>query len=406
MEDLSSFSRRSRMQIDETNFQYTRFEESLVHPMRPILDAHTDLQSAYSNLDYLINDVVMQNEWLLNSKTYLGRFLNRLRQEEEKLQNLKEQLKKDYYEIDNNPEIYKLQKEMESYVMQTEAISRYSLQLETQKDQYKKTFFEEKEKVDNIKEELKEITKKNLKISYAIEELKPKFDSTPSKSKFPSLSFRVSTSNNNLISPIKLENLNENQKVDCLTVIEEIKRIKKEIKDTKESGQHLSTLQGAFLAEQKKLEEFFQDCFELAKQKLLQNQQMPQINKRGLAGSLFFDLIQNEKANNILGALNEKTYRSAFQERDSKNILYYTVKRMIKTAKYDQRKEQISNIQLSQREFYNFTSLQVLGLLCLRNDIQVEIHLAVFPANLMHVQFNGATELRKVKNMKKSKEKV
>lgn len=405
MEDLSTFSRRSRMQVDEPNFQYTRFEESLKQPMRPILDAHSDLQSTYSNLDYLINEVVMQNEWLLNSNTHIGRFLNRLRQEEEKLQNLKEQLKKDYYEIDNNPEIYKLQKEMESYVMQTEAISRYSLQLECQKDQYKKKFQQEKEKVDSIKEQLKEITKENLKISYAIEELKPKLDTTPSKSKLPSLSFRYSASNAILITPIKLENLNEQQKVDCLGVLEEIKKIKKEIKETKESSQHLSNLQGAFLAEQKKLEDFFQDCFELAKQKLIQNQQMPQINKKGLAGSLFFDLIQNEKTSHILGVLNERTYRSALQERDSKNILYYTVKRMIKTAKYDQRKEQITNIQLSKDEFFGFSSLQVLGLLCLRNDIQVELHLAVFPANLMHIKHNGASELKKVKNMKKNKEK-
>jgi hypothetical protein len=76
---------------------------------------------------------------------------------------------------------------------------------------------------------------------------------------------------------------------------------------------------------------------------------------------------------------------------------------MIKTAKYEQRKQQISSIKLTQEEFFNFSSLQVLGLLCLRNDIQVDIHLAVFPANLMHVSHNSISELKKSQSAKKNK---
>ena len=292
---------------------------------------------------------------------------------------------------------------MESYVNQTKAISRYSFQLEGQIEQYRKTFNQEKEYVDGIKEQLKELTKENLKISYSIEEIKGKNEMSSSKSKFPSLTSKLSVSVPNMLTPIKFDNLNESHKIEVYTLLDELNKVKRDIKEVKESSQHLSNLQGAFLAEQKKLEEFFQNCFDIAKLKLIQNQQMPQINKRGLAGSLFFDLIQNEKSNQILGALNEKTHRSALQERDSKNILYYTVKRMIKTAKYDQRKEQISSIKLRQDEFFNFTSLQVLGLLCLRNDIQVEIHLAVFPANLMHVSHNSIAELKKSQSSKKNK---
>ena len=84
-------------------------------------------------------------------------------------------------------------------------------------------------------------------------------------------------------------------------------------------------------------------------------------------------------------------------------MLYYAVKRMLKTARNNQRKEQISKIQLSQEDFDSFTSLQVLGLLCLRNDIQVELHLAVFPANLLHVQHSNIAELQKSKNKLKQK---
>ena len=128
---------------------------------------------------------------------------------------------------------------------------------------------------------------------------------------------------------------------------------------------------------------------------------MPQINKKGLAGSLFFDLIQNEINNTPTAMIKDKTYRSNLQERDSKNVLYYTVKRMIKTARNDQKRQQISQIKLTKEDFQSFTSLQILGLLCLRKDIQVELHYAVFPANLLHIQYINASELKKSKTKKK-----
>ncbi|OMJ79449.1 hypothetical protein SteCoe_20551 [Stentor coeruleus] len=401
MEEFGSISRRSRMNNEENLSAYTRFEDSLKIPMRPIIEAHNELQNTYNNLDELIDEVVSQNEWLLNS-----RYLARLKQEEEKLQHLKDQLQKDYYEIENNPEVFNLDREMKSYTAQTEALSRFSYQLKTQTDLYHNRYNEEKDYVQDLKDKLKEITKENLKISYSIEEFKAKpLESVMSRSKLPSLNSKYSMSQLSLQTPLKLDHLNEIQKTECILVLDEVHKIKKEIKETKEVSQHLSTLQGAFLTEQKKLEEFFQDCFIVAKQKLIQNQQMPQLNKKGLAGSLFFDLIQNEKINQIAEALQDKTYRSSLQDRDSKNILYYTVQRMIKTARNDQRKEQISKIQLSRDDFNTFTSLQILGLLCLRNDIQVELHLSIFPANLLHIQYINIPDLKKSKNRQISKPK-
>jgi hypothetical protein len=329
----------------------------------------------------------------------------RLKQEEEKLQHLREQLEKEDYEIENNPEVFNLHREMKTYIAQTEALSRISFQLKSQKDVFRRLFTQEKDYVSAMKDCLKEITKENMKLSNSIEDLKLKsVDGRSSAEKKPNfLSSKYSASAVSLTAPIKLECLNDNQRSECWSTLDELQRLKRELRETKEAGQHLSTLQGAFLAEQKKLEEFFQDCFGIAKIKLIQNQQMPQINKRGLAGSLFFDLIQTEKANQLQGIMQDKTYRSVLQDRDSKNVLYYTVKRMIKTARNDQRKEQISKIQLSREDFNSFTSLQVLGLLCLRNDIQVELHLAVFPANLLHVQHTNATDLQKAKNKLKQK---
>ena len=253
-----------------------------------------------------------------------------------------------------------------------------------------------------LKEKLKEITKENLKISHAIEENKTKaLNSISSKNKLPSVNSKFSLSNILSQASVKLELLNDDQKVECYGSLDEIERLKREIKQTKDASQYLSNLQGAFLSEQKKLEEFFQECFNIAKLKLLQNQQMPQINKKGLAGSLFFDLIQNEINNTPTAMIKDKTYRSNLQERDSKNVLYYTVKRMIKTARNDQKRQQISQIKLTKEDFQSFTSLQILGLLCLRKDIQVELHYAVFPANLLHIQYINASELKKSKTKKK-----
>ena len=391
------------MQGEDLMPVYSRYEESVKASMKPIIDAHTDLQDTYNNLDMLIDEVVSQNEWLLNSIINIGRYIARLKQEEEKLQALKDHLSKDYYQIENNPEVFKLDSEIKSYTAQKEALSGFSYQLKSQKDKYRNHFFEEKDYVAELKEKLKEITKENLQISYALEDLKTKpLQTMPSKSKFPTLVSKYSTSTISPQPSIKFEFLRDEQKHLCIGSLEEVQKLKKDIKETKEASQHLSSLQGAFLSEQKKLEEFFQECLQIAKLKLLQNQQMPQINKQGLAGSLFFDLIQNEKCNSAAVITQDRTYRSTLQERDSKNVLYYTVKRMIKTARNDQRKQQISKIQLSKEDFENFTSLQILGLLCLRNDIQVELHLAVFPANLLHIQYNGFNELKKSKTKQKN----
>lgn len=330
----------------------------------------------------------------------------RIKQEEEKLQSLKENLKKDQFTVENNPDVYKLEREIKSYVGQKEALSRFSYQLKCQKDKFREHYTEENAYVTELKENLKELTRENLQISYAIEELKNKtLQNTASRSRFLPLSSKYSVSNVIIQPAIKMELLRNDQKFEIMGSLDEVKKIKKEIKEAKEASQHLSNLQGAFLSEQKKFEEFFQDCLQIAKQKLLQNQQMPQINRKGLAGSLFFDLIQSEKSNLDFKFSTGKPYKSTLQESDCRNVLYYTVKNMVKSAKVDQRRLQISKIQLTKDDFSNFTSLQVLGLLCLRSDIQVELHLSVFPANLLHIQHYFSVDLNKPESKKPLKSK-
>jgi hypothetical protein len=67
MDELNTYARRSRVQFEESIQSQARVEESLKQPMKPVIEAHFNLQNTYNNLDNLINEVVLQNEWLLNS---------------------------------------------------------------------------------------------------------------------------------------------------------------------------------------------------------------------------------------------------------------------------------------------------------------------------------------------------
>lgn len=60
-------SSKTNRELDELTVKETKLEETLKNPMRPIIEAHTDLQTAYKDLDVIIDDVVSRNEWILNS---------------------------------------------------------------------------------------------------------------------------------------------------------------------------------------------------------------------------------------------------------------------------------------------------------------------------------------------------
>lgn len=102
---------------------------------------------------------------------------------------------------------------------------------------------------------------------------------------------------------------------------------------------------------------------------------------------MFFELIhsaQNKKKLSPLGVIHERVPRSVMQDRDSKNVVYYTVRKMKRTARDKSRMEQISNIHVDWDDFKKFSSLQLLGIICMRNDLQDLLHKKVFPADVLH----------------------
>ena len=67
MEEIS-YTRRSRQSTEEPLPFQARVETHIKAPMKLINDAHSELQDTYNNLHSIVNEVVSQNEWLLNSK--------------------------------------------------------------------------------------------------------------------------------------------------------------------------------------------------------------------------------------------------------------------------------------------------------------------------------------------------
>lgn len=330
-------------EIDETN--QTRNEENLKFPMKPILKAHSDLQTATNQLDTRIDDVVNRNEMILNNK-----YLEHLHQQETKLLNLKEKLIQANFEIENNPEVYQLNAEMQNFTKQSETLQRFSGQLTAQISHYREIYREEENKGGLLRDELKRLAKENLKLSYLLDERPRSKSTSPSKPKLAPIGSKYSQISLSQFPTLNFEHLNQDQQLICYNYIEELDKVKRELYKVKEEGNNLGHLQGAFLNEQRKLEIFFQNCTASAKTELFKNQQMPQVSSKGLAGSLFFELVHSEQANlrsAPMGFLKDRNQRSHLQERDCKNVIYYTVKRMMKTARDDTRKQQLSKLNLS-----------------------------------------------------------
>lgn len=281
---------------------------------------------------------------------YLDKYLDHLHQQEAKLHALKEKLVQANFEIENNPEVYRLNEQMKSYTSQYETLSRFSTQLKGQEKGYRQKYTAEAFQAIEMKEQLKDLSKENLKLSYELEDKKPKQKSVQNKKyKMPNVTSKYSQSIMSHIPSINFQVLNKDQQLEFYHLLEDVDNLKQGISKVKDEAKNLGSLQGAFLNEQRKLEIFFQDCMNSAKQELLKNQQMPQITKRGLAGSLFFELVHTEQAKNRTapeGILRDRAKRSTIQDRDSKNVVYYTVKRMMKTARDETRNQQLEKIQL------------------------------------------------------------
>jgi len=359
--------------------------------MGEIQSAHETLKEGYGELDGMVDQVVGRNELLLNS-----RFVSRVNQEVQKLKKLKEKLVQVNWEIENNEEVYKLNNQMKSYSDQNETLSRLIGQLKAQLCFYKEKYRREESEVENLRTKLTQLSKENLETSSQIEDL------TKDQKELTFLeSPKKQTTFDSKMPSINYNQLDEEQHVEISELVGKCQSLKRQIADSKEESKHLSSLQGEFLGEQRKLEEFFQECLRSAKQELLKSQQLPQISHRGLAGSLFFDIVQSENINKRIspqGFIRERPQRSKIMERDSSNVIYYTIKTMMKHARDETRMQHLNRLNLSWEEFRQFNTLQLLGLLSIRSDTQALLHQKIFPANLMHLVIHHPREYHSTRN--------
>jgi len=64
----------------------------------------------------------------------------------------------------------------------------------------------------------------------------------------------------------------------------------------------------------------------------------------------------------------KKGYPITVLDRHTKNVIYKSIKQIISNAKEEKKKAHIMSIQLDWEEFRQFTPMQIVGLLLLRDD--------------------------------------
>lgn len=372
------------------------YEDSVKNLIQPAQIEYHNLRDTYNKLDMLVEEVVSRNEWLLNSK-----FKIRLEESIYELQQMTLKLAQLNHEVENNPEVTQLNSEMDNYNSQAETLRRFAGQLKGQHTYYKEIALQEQHSIEALKTELKSMSKENLRISYKIEEMQRRQveQISASTSRLPPISFR-SKATPPISQSVYFQLLTPDQQLASEQYIQEVEDLKRSLKQIKEENNKLTTLQGAFLCEQRKVEEFFQDCLEVGRRELLKTQVMPQKSTRGLAGSLYFELIysrlQTQRSHKTL-------QRSSLQDRDCQNVVYNTLQNLLRSARANSRKHQISSLGIKWSDFSSFNGLQIIGLLSIREDVLRDLHNEVFPANLLHLHSDDTLSASSTRVLRKSK---
>jgi hypothetical protein len=102
-------------------------KDAVHRDLAPVYIAQEELAEVYENIDGLVEDVSTRNQWIMNS-----RYKSRYDEVVTNLEKLKKKLERMNWEIDNNPEVYRLTDEMENYVNQTKTLTRIGSGLEEQ----------------------------------------------------------------------------------------------------------------------------------------------------------------------------------------------------------------------------------------------------------------------------------
>lgn len=76
---------------------------------------------------------------------------------------------------------------------------------------------------------------------------------------------------------------------------------------------------------------------------------------------------------------NKAAYETRVLDRHNKNVIYSTIKSIIDSAKEEKKKAHILSIHIGWEEFKDFTPIQVMGLLLLRDDALEKLKDFMFP---------------------------
>ena len=324
--------------------------------MEPVYEAHETLEDHYNNLHGLVQDVVTRNAYVMS-----GKFMSRVKREEDRLAELLRRVREAHMDIEHNPTVDFVSTQITELRMQEDTMDKRAEQLLTTCEALKSETEHRKREIDILRDELAQINKENMQISYQIDD--------------------IVQGTHRSISPIRsLTPRTMLLTADTKRPPKEVVSIKEYIRKIEAETETLATQRGSSIAGQLKWESFFQTCVETAKHELMKSQELPQDSK-GLQGSLYFELLSSR--NKPLSS--QRTSRSNLQERDYKNVVYYTVKRMIRTAKEERRQQQLAALEISLDQLRNYAPMQLMGLLSLRPDVISELHIKVFPANLMRV---------------------
>ena len=332
----------------EDDYQYT---------MEPVYDAHEDLEANYNNLHGLVQDVVTRNAYVMS-----GKFMSRVKREEDKLADLLRRVKEAHRDIEHNPTVDSVSAQIAELRMQEDTMAKRADQLLGGCEALKEEAEGRKREIDALREELGQVNKDNMLLSYQIDDILQgtQHGGTPN----PPASART-----------LLFTAPETRRPP-----EQVTTIKATLRTIEAETETLATQRGSSFAQQLKWETFFQTCLQTAKKELLKSQELPQ-DSHGLQGSLYFELLSSRNK----PALSQRASRSNLQERDYKNVVYYTVKRMISTAKDERKQQQLAALEISTEQFRAYSPMQVIGLVALRADVEADLHVKVFPANAMRV---------------------
>ena len=231
---------------------------------------------------------------------------------------------------------------------------------------------------DERKQELARINKKNLKLSYEIEELQARMDKIRANAKAKNQSSlfltehsgplpieaasKLSKTNADLIPEL----LSGEQQKEVSTYQDEIKRGEKEIRQL--LNQVKAKSKYSKVMDQTSLLEFFNECIKASEKEILRSHELTQLQSKGdgdLVSSFFYELHRKKFVNSKpavplkTGSMepNKAAYETRVLDRHNKNVIYQTIKSIIETAKEEKKKAHILSISIDWEEIKQFSPI-------------------------------------------------